>query len=76
MGLALGVGGAVLALIVAAGIVVDRRDHRASRRQRDAGDIWRTDVREHRRDVRAAGQTNFMDQDRTWTRDHQRGREK
>ena len=75
MGLALGIGGAVVVLIVTIAIVIDRRDRRAGRGQRDAGDIWRTEVREHRRDVRAAGETNYIDQDRTWTRDHQRGRE-
>jgi hypothetical protein len=52
--------------------IVDRRDRRRGHRLRRSRPMWRDEVREHRRDVRAAENQQYMNPDRSWTRDRRR----
>jgi hypothetical protein len=62
----------VVGLGVLAAWMVDRRARRRGHRLRGGGSMWRDEVREHRRDVKAGDAQGYMDSDRSWTRDKRR----
>ncbi len=62
----------VVGLLVLGAWMVDRRGRRRGHRLRGSGSMWRDDVREHRRDVRAGDAQDFMNSDRAWMRDKRR----
>jgi hypothetical protein len=68
-----GVVATVVVFMLGLGFIMSRRDRRAGRTSRDASAMWKGDVREQDRDVRAAHEINFLEQDVSWTRHHQRG---
>jgi hypothetical protein len=61
-----------VAVVLVAAWIWDRRARRHGHRLRRGSSIWRDEVREHRRDIRAADSQRFMNRDRSWTRDRRR----
>ena len=59
---------AFLTLFLGLGAVVQFRDHKAHRQARESEEMWRTDVREQARDVRASHALhNIYNPDMSWT---------
>ena len=56
-----------IAILLLLGFVVSRRDHRRGARQRDADEMWRENVREHKRDTRAMEGGQHINPDFRWT---------
>jgi hypothetical protein len=59
--------GVVLLLVIVLAVTVQRRDRRAGREERDPGEMWRGQVREHKRDIRAMQRGEFTNPDFSWT---------
>ena len=62
----------IVGLVLVAAWIADRRARRHGHRLRRGASMWRDEVREHRRDVRAGDAQDFINSDRTWTRDKKR----
>ena len=67
MSLVAAIAGAVLLFVIAIAVVVQRRDRRAGRVARDPGAMWRNEVQEHKRDIRAMQRGEFTNPDFSWT---------
>lgn len=67
--------GFVIALVLA-GWVISRRDHRRGSVERDAGDMWRQNIRENVRDQRAITGGQRINPDLQWTDWGRRNRSK
>jgi hypothetical protein len=59
----------VVGLVILGAWMIDRRFRRHGHRLRASSSMWRNEVREHRRDVRAGDAQDYINSDRSWTRE-------